>query len=385
MFRVSLRHVFSTLLVLGLALPAAAQGSSGTDGSSGHAGSSGSAGTSGSSGDGSSGTSGTSGSASGSSGAGSGSNCNGGSSGTDGSSGDGSSGSAGTSGSSGQDGDSAGTSGSSGSASGSSGSSSDHSGDCDGSGSSGGDGSSGDDSSGSAGTSGSSGAGSDGTSGSSGSQSGSSGSSGSDDCGDCRPSLPVITADCYTITDCDLRGVTNVFFDDREIFRDGAFGEGSWKIVDDRTIQVCPPLCLEPGCHTIKYYDSRGLLGSVRVGLHAPTGLTLVCQPTHKIGTTQCVFLHEGGTGKTLHYTIISWKRTPSIIPGIVSLDIGDNFTRYICGPGLRGTCVKDVIGVIPASLLGRTLYFQSIAVNPDNIVFPLQTSNVCETLYVAN
>ncbi len=123
-------------------------------------------------------------------------------------------------------------------------------------------------------------------------------------------------------------------------------------------------------------------MGSLSVELFAPTKPTLVCQRKHKAGRQQCIFLHNGGANPSLQFTIISPFNTPSVMPGIISLSVGANFTNYMCGPGLKGECVKDDIGVIPLSMVGQTVYFQSIVLDPNNLVFPLMTSNVCDTTY---
>lgn len=52
-------------------------------------------------------------------------------------------------------------------------------------------------------------------------------------------------------------------------------------------------------------------------------------------------------------FTIISTEANPAVIPGVVSLDLGNQGTNYLCGPPLIGECVKDTIGLIPLSAVG--------------------------------
>jgi hypothetical protein len=195
--------------------------------------------------------------------------------------------------------------------------------------------------------------------------------------------LPVVTGDCFLISGCGLGGVTAVKFGDKSLSPTGAFGAGSFKVLSDRKLQVCPPLCLPGGKYLITFGNGSGAFGSVMVSLVEPTSPTISCEATHPAGTVQCVFLDDGNTGKTLQFTIISPDPTPSVAPGIVHLAIGNNFTNFLCGPGVNGPCVKDVVGTIPLTLVGHSLFFQSIVVDPAMPALPLMTSNVCETRYV--
>lgn len=249
-------------------------------------------------------------------------------------------------------------------------------------------------SSGSIGTSGSSGVGSSiGTSGTSGSCTGSSaanpaasssaGTGGGGGGGGGNQSLPTITAECFEIIGCGLSNVTSVTFGTEPLATIAPFGDGSWKIINDQLIEVCPPLCLDEGSYTITYYDANGVLGSLEVSLVAPTVPTLVCEQEHEVGTVQCTFIHTGGVTDVLIFTIISAEAIPTVIPGLLSLALGNQGTNYLCGPPLIGECVKDTIGLIPLSAVGTTLHFQGLMINPFTMATPWPNTNLCSTLYV--
>ncbi len=171
-------------------------------------------------------------------------------------------------------------------------------------------------------------------------------------------------------------------FGNTVLARDGKFGKGSFRVVCGKKLKVCPPLCLPAGDYLITYGNRRGALGSRSVKLVAPTKPTLVTEKCHKAGTRQCAFLHNGGSNKNMQFTLMSPFKVPSVIPGIVELGIGANFTNYMCGPGLPGECVKDDFGVIPLSVKGQRVYFQSIVLDPKSLQFPVMTSGVTSTLY---
>jgi len=161
------------------------------------------------------------------------------------------------------------------------------------------------------------------------------------------------------------------------------FGEGSWKVIDDQRIEVCPPLCLDEGTYTITYSDPNGVLGTMEVSLEAPTVPTLVCEHEHEVGTVQHVYIHTGTLTDVLIFTIISTEAIPTVIPGLVSLGLGNQGSNYLCGPPLMGECVQDTIGMIPLSAVGTQLHFQSILINPFTNATPWPTTNMCSTTYV--
>ena len=92
---------------------------------------------------------------------------------------------------------------------------------------------------------------------------------------------------------------------------------------------------------------------------------------------------HGGQARPNRIYVLISPDNTPSVIPGLVSLGLGNNFTNYICGVGHDGPCVTDCIGEIPPVVAGITLYFQGVIFNPSGNFLPLPVTDVCSTHYV--
>lgn len=184
------------------------------------------------------------------------------------------------------------------------------------------------------------------------------------------------------ITGCGLLNVTYVDFAGTALATTAPFGDGSYTIVADHQLEVCPPLCLDAGTYTIEYGDANGMIGEINVDLVVPTDPTLVCEAQHAVGTDQCVFMSSGTTPNTIQFTILSTENIPTVVPGLVSLGIGNQGTNYLCGPATIGACVKRTIGLIPLSGVGQTLYFQSILIDPNTFSTPYLTSNICTTTY---
>jgi hypothetical protein len=193
--------------------------------------------------------------------------------------------------------------------------------------------------------------------------------------------LPKITTECFTITGCGFNRITTVHFGATQIYQNGAFGAGSWRIVSDTELEVCPPLCLEPCRYCIAFGDAHGTLGSVRVEITAVTEPTLVCEDTHQAGTPQSIFINTGRLGRKSIVVFFSAFNTPSEIPGLIRLDIGANFTNLLCGPPVVGECVERNLRPI-ATLSGHTIYFQAVVFDPIAPTFPLPVTNVCATTY---
>ncbi|MCK5941233.1 MAG: hypothetical protein KAI24_04615 [Planctomycetes bacterium] len=185
------------------------------------------------------------------------------------------------------------------------------------------------------------------------------------------------------ITGCGLSQVTEVSFGAIALSTSAPFGDGSYKIVSDDRLEVCPPLCLDAGSYDITYSDANGVIGQKTVFLEDPTTPTLVCESEHTVGTTQCTFIHTGPVTDVLIFTIISSSPQPTVVPGLLSLELGNQGQEYLCGPPLVGNCVKDTIGVIPVSGLGQRLYFQALLVNPFTMAMPFGNTNRCHTDYV--
>lgn len=78
---------------------------------------------------------------------------------------------------------------------------------------------------------------------------------------------------------------------------------------------------------------------------------------------------------------LLSTSNTPSVLPGVVNLGIGNVFTELIeygfvpCGSDGAGFINVNV----PLSVPPLTIFLQAITVNPANFVAPLETSNVMQ------
>jgi hypothetical protein len=199
-----------------------------------------------------------------------------------------------------------------------------------------------------------------------------------------RSRLPVVTEECFVVTGRCLDLIDRVYFGCDRLDRDGTIGEGSWSVNRDGTrLSVCPPQCLPAGCYTVSLYWRGCRVARFRANLFEPTVPSIACDAELSVGERQCIYVHDGGQARPNRmFILISPDNTPSVLPGIVELGLGNNFTNYLCGISLEGPCAEECIGIVPEALVGQRLYFQMVVFNPTGQFLPLPVTEVCSTLY---
>ncbi|MCR9243959.1 MAG: hypothetical protein NXI31_02935 [bacterium] len=200
--------------------------------------------------------------------------------------------------------------------------------------------------------------------------------------------LPQITNDCFLITGDCFNTLQGVKFGGTAIPGGsgpypGRYGEAFYTIMSPTLLKVCPPFCLPVDDYEIRLVFPNTEL-TTTVQIVTPPAVTVACQPNHKVGTEQCVFLSSGPQpGPNNLFLGLSSVNQPSVLPGIVSLGIGAQFTNALCLNAPPGECVEVCIGVISPAVVGTSSYFQAIAWNFFNPILPLPVSAVCESVYV--
>ncbi len=199
--------------------------------------------------------------------------------------------------------------------------------------------------------------------------------------------LFTVTGECFELSGCDLSSIDELRFGGQVIHVGGSLGDGSWKLINDRLIEICPPQCLPPGQYSIKLYTNGSRRATRYVDLVEPTVPTISCQEEFEVeGDPQCIYIHDGGAPQpNLVFGVVSPSNRPSVMPGLIQLGIGDNFQMYFCNIGQQGPCVEYCVGSIPSILAGRTLYFQGAILVLDGSVLPIPVTEVCATTYVQN
>ena len=202
------------------------------------------------------------------------------------------------------------------------------------------------------------------------------------------PTVETISNSEITLAGANLRGVDHVEFGAMAItdaLPTTAFGNGFFTVMSDSSIAICPPQCLPAGTYDVRVVNGSGTSQTIQVQLTEPVAPKLVTCPEVAVGETQSVFMHTGGTaGTPMAFPILSSELSPSVFPGLVSLDIGNQFSSYIVGPAMLfgSTGCADFSFQIPASLGGTTMHFQAIYLDLNGATAPLPVTNYSSTNY---
>lgn len=196
-------------------------------------------------------------------------------------------------------------------------------------------------------------------------------------------SLLTVTAECFEVSGAGFQEVTSVSFGGTVLgpHVPGVFGPGSYEIVTGELLRVCPPQCLPGGVYTITVTTACGS-DSIDVTLVEPTQPTLACEPQHPAGVTECFYFHGGGPGPQFLFIAVSPVPEPSVIPGLLALGIGAQFTNYYLEVFV-GECIQWCVP-IPSTSATRCYYLQGFVWHSSNASLsqPLPTSDVCMTCF---
>ncbi len=165
--------------------------------------------------------------------------------------------------------------------------------------------------------------------------------------------------------------------------------EGNIRIVDHDTVEMSIPQGLAPGTYPMRLFTVGGISNALTLQVVAPTSITLRTEDDRAVGEIQHWLIHQGPVASlAFTFLFVSVSNVPSPAPGIVMLDIGDNFTNYVLlGGALHdpATGVASVaIGPLDSSLVGLRIYAQSAVWDTGSVdFFPLLSSDVWFTDYL--
>ncbi|MGE3172865.1 MAG: hypothetical protein AB7O97_09565 [Planctomycetota bacterium] len=164
---------------------------------------------------------------------------------------------------------------------------------------------------------------------------------------------------------------------------------GYFKILDNQHIEVHPAPGHAPGTYSLRGFNPAINTNAVTVQLNAPASPTLRIEPTLRVGSTQHVFVHDGGgtTGPVLSVLCVSSDLVPSVQPGFVSLAIGDAFQTLVVfdqtfahDPASGAATLS--FGPVPASVVGMTSHYQAVVLDLGGGAFPLPVTNTWTVTY---
>ena len=187
----------------------------------------------------------------------------------------------------------------------------------------------------------------------------------------------------YRLTGTDLLDVTRVLFGSRTITaqwtsaNDNWWATGAFRRVSDGVIYVYPPIGLAPGTYGVRATNRGGTSPSFNVKVLRTTTRTIYSNSNLTAGRTLTIAIAQATEpGTTTAILVVSPVRRASVAPGLVSLEIGNNFSAFEAVYGLGFNRTTNVIQLpVPtfAPWRGAIGYIEAIYFrNP----LPLPTTN---------
>ena len=181
-----------------------------------------------------------------------------------------------------------------------------------------------------------------------------------------------------------LSGVTEIQIGNHKVTKlwtpanDDDWWEGRIQHRNDNNLWFYPPQNLAPGTYSIKVKSGFGhVSNSMTTKATAIPGSTyMVTQNAISVGKTQRVAVAFGGNPVgTTQLTVFSPIRRPSIIPGLVKLSIGGNWSQFFMLPrlGFDNRRKSSIVsGTVPQRAKGATVYFQTVFFHPTQRPLPV-------------
>ncbi len=163
---------------------------------------------------------------------------------------------------------------------------------------------------------------------------------------------------------------------------------GYYRILDNNHVEVHPVPGHAAGGYSLRMFNPAIVTNSISVQLVEPTAPTLRTESTLRLGQSHHMLVHRGGIpGNVISAVAFSPDLIPSVLPGFLLLDIGNDFTSVELLPPVTGHdpvsgIAAFTIGPVPASIVGAQLHFQAILLELGNDVYPLRTSDTWTTSY---
>jgi hypothetical protein len=204
------------------------------------------------------------------------------------------------------------------------------------------------------------------------------------------PSLPTLTSQGVVLPGDNLAWVDSLFFGADYVTSTDAHDwfTGWYRVIDNQHVEVHPAPGKAAGSYAVAVFNPAIISNHVAVDLVPPAAPTLCSEAEVRTGRSQHLLAHGGpATGTVLAAFAFSPTLSPSIVPGVVHLDIGSQFADLVVLPGTwLADAATRVAGVtfasVPPSIAGTTLWFQAVVLSLDNVAFPLTSTSTWSTHY---
>jgi len=195
-----------------------------------------------------------------------------------------------------------------------------------------------------------------------------------------------VTQTTLTFTGTDL-GFVNIGAIGSNLFgtNERQWLTGHIKVVDHSTLEMSIPQGLPGANYPLRFLNPVRASNQLSVNIQEPTSITVQTEPNRLGGEDQHWVTHSGTTpAPSIALVCISFSNLPSVAPGIVNMQIGNQFQNLL----MLGAVVQDPISNVSMftlpnldpGLAGNMSYTQVALMGIPT--FPLATSNVTTTSY---
>ncbi|MBK8099807.1 MAG: hypothetical protein IPK26_22105 [Planctomycetes bacterium] len=163
---------------------------------------------------------------------------------------------------------------------------------------------------------------------------------------------------------------------------------GWFEVLDNQHVVIHPVAGRAPGNYPVSVTNPVVPESIGTISLVAPTAPTLRSEGSRDAGATQHILVHHGNlTGPVLTAIAFSFELSPSVLPGVVSLGIGNQFQSLTVAPGMLThdpiTGIAELpFGPLPAGIGTFDLHWQAAVVPLSGTPYPLPVSDVWTAHY---
>ena len=199
--------------------------------------------------------------------------------------------------------------------------------------------------------------------------------------------LDNVTDQFAMITGDDLAWVEQFYFDGNSVTAgERKWSQGRIRIVDNHNVEFYPPQGLAPGTYTTRIFN-RSMSGDLRqLTLEIPDTPVIRTAPDRLSGEQMDWFISVGPQIQTPAMALVglSFSNLPSVVPGTVSLDLGNAFTDLLTTGFIPVDPVTKVarahFPTFPTMVTTFRWYCQGAIVHPVQTVLPVPVTDLWYT-----
>jgi len=158
---------------------------------------------------------------------------------------------------------------------------------------------------------------------------------------------------------------------------------GWFRVIDNQNLEVHPRPGAVPGSYSLSAFNPAVRSNVQPLDLTAPTSQTLCAEPSIAAFETLHVFVHQGPiNGPAMSAIAMSTSLVPTVLPGVLTLGIGNQQNELMVVPGsflhdIGSGIARYDLGPVPPWFTGFVMHLQAATIDLASMSLPLPVSNV--------